>query len=211
MSVFHYHCVIRPPLEDLPKLNSVESALNQRKDLIKYLIGLEKGNSEGKEEYNHYDIVLVLNKNYRVDSLKRGICDNFNIELDKRRNCKVYAIDNERIIYQIGYSQKEAIKFINHGFSDTELKEGLEHFNRVGIIKNEKFKEEPWNLKEIAENYEKYLRETSSRLGYVKVLEYRTVEQLWKNWKNQNKHNFHFGVYSKINKEKLFDYISDKD
>lgn len=205
--LFAYHCVIRPPLEDLPTWDDTLQVIKDMKDLVWYCIGSEKGSSKGDETFNHYDMVLYINKNRRVDALKLTLCDQLKIAKDKRRNCKVFSIDDDRLDYQTGYCLKECLGSKTN-MPNEMLDKGRACYERIGPLSKEKFSEDKWDIDMIAEKYEKFLRE-QNKDDKKFLIDEAEVERWWKKWKNANKKNIKFSVFQKINKDKLKEYISD--
>lgn len=210
MSIFYYHLVLRPPLELLPELDEVEKQIKNYKNIVSYCISGEKGKSVGNEKFNHYDLFIGLCKKQREDAIKRSLCDKLEIPKDKRRNCKCYLIDEDKIAYYLGYCVKES-RIRRTNIEDKLINEGLEEYNRLGTIIEENWKEDKMNVDDVAKDYEEWLRTNTSRNGRVEHIDIGMCEHYWKIYKNTVKHKLPFSVFQKINKDKLFEYISDPE
>lgn len=201
MEEFGYHLVIRPPLEDLPTFGDVESCIRNYPYMIRYCMGAEKGQSKGDEPWNHYDIVLVTSKNQRVDAVNRSVLTTLKIPTNKRRNCKCYSIDEDRMVYQIGYTMKEGIRTIST-LDQEDIDKGIELYSKIGPITTEKFKEETWTVDDVYHEYERWLREM---LGQITE---HDVESYWRTFLGYHKKMIKPTVYQKISVEKMVIYIA---
>lgn len=105
-----YHLVIRPILEELPSEKAIRTYVLSKLKPDNYIISKEKGSSNTDESFNHFDIMVVINKERRADVIKKSVCNYFKFSEQSKKNVKCYKVDRD-VRYQIGYSIKEGIGY----------------------------------------------------------------------------------------------------
>lgn len=205
---FFYHIVFRPKLEELPNFEDFEQSIKDLKGLIDYVIGCEKGISKGEEEYNHYDVVLELDYSCRVDYIKAALCKKHSISKLSQKNIKVYSIDNNRILYQIGYATKECIKHTTT-FDLLTIEKGQQEYKKIGPMKVEKFSDAKWSVDEVGIEFEKWLRKINDAKD--NGITVHIAETYYNEFIRANRKCISLSTYMRINKEKICTFVSDRD
>lgn len=202
-----YHIIFRPPLEDLPSLEDMLSSIKKTKDLVNYIIGCEKGLSNGDEKFNHYDIVLELKTDRRADTIRRALINNHKIPKEHCRNIKCYSVEEKRIFYQIGYAIKECIKY-ETSFNNNIIEQGIEEYKKIGTMKSENFKKDSWNVDDVGREYRNWLKSTRD-FSTEAIITREMAEHYFEKFIRTNRDNIKLSVFNKINMEKTCIYVSD--
>jgi len=136
------------------KKDFLEKFIKQYKN-CQYIISPE---SAGKEISNHYQIVLVLNKPIRQDSMKRTIVKFIGDVANPKVALVVNGITRD-LPYAIGYALKEHEDYnemIIKGFTDIELLNYKEYYKKKSSERKDninKFRVSKKNLPLIVKNY----------------------------------------------------------
>lgn len=125
-----YSITLRPRLQEFKKINDYKYFDKILKKMKYYVIGKEKGNCE---EISHYQMVLIYNKETRVDTVRRTLINNFKKyipECDWKIALKVKSIKTN-IEGVIGYCLKEGIDNISKLEKEEEYYLNLYMKNKV--------------------------------------------------------------------------------
>lgn len=194
------HIVIRPCLEHLPPIDKVVNWLKNYMPLAKYIISKEKGNSDGHEQYNHYDMAVLTNSNppKRCDVVKKSIRNCFKLDEQDMRNVRVLELKPPRDIrQQIGYALKE-----NRGhetnFDDEYLDLCKDYYDENPMDDTQV---KTWDTNQIVDKFVEYIHNISISNKFNEEL----INRYWSQFSKESfeKRKFRYCAWSKINIKQL--------
>lgn len=189
------HCIIRPRVEHLPNREELRQWIEGKGKL--FVISMEKGGSQGPEEWNHYDIWIELKRSCKPSNFKRSLATRFGKDWDEieLKNVKVYGVEDSRRSYQIGYALKEGNYVTN--LPEAELVTARTDYERLKV--------------DIAPpKRERWMTANEILLGFREEVRRRQGNQysiLWEEYIKKIKDDFMPMTYYKLNWERTLEWI----
>lgn len=184
-----YHVVYSP--KDKEDVNNKKDLLSKylKKECEEYILSQEVGE---KKTNLHLDMIIVLKSTRRVDKVR----ESFQRLLDDygKYSIKVYAIDDERYEWQIGYCLKEGDMLESCSSADFEYcKE--KYFSEEKKYANSKI-DKAYNIDELVADYVNWLLE--SKLNHN--------SDNWRTFKIRNRDKIKYSTLCKIKLDVLMEY-----
>lgn len=186
-----YHVVWSP--KDKNRIEDMRDIVVKylEKECSEYIVCDEYGESGSN---HHLDMIIWLLKERRDDKVRESfqrVCDDFG-----KYSVKAYAVEEDRLKWQIGYCLKEGNMYISKTSNEFDFKECKEiYFKSENKYKGKK-DEKSWNIDGLVENYVNYLLENDKPHN----------SDNWRDFKRINRDKIKYSVLCKVKLEVLMEY-----